>query len=369
MKTKSEIVLAHDSFTQYGGAERVIEVISEIYPQSEIYTLASDIAITRHLANKNIHNSLLNIFYHIIPKLQWWFPLAPVALRLMKLSPAKVVLSSSSAFMKGLRKPVGSIHIDYCHTPTRFLWSDAVYAEGEVPFYLRLFMRIYLRWLRKWDLAAAKRVDFFVANSLEVQKRIKKYYNRDSKLIYPFIDTHFWVNSKPKQDYFLVAGRITPYKGYEKIISIFNELGVRLHVVGEGRYLSYLKSIAKDNIIFFGRVSDKELRDQYSGAKAFLYPQVEDFGLMPLESASCGTPTIALGEAGSLETVVSGVTGELIQKFDFETVQKIVNGWHQDKYNVEAMRAHAQKFSKEIFQKNITDFVREVTTNASSNRP
>lgn len=366
MKSNLDVVLAHDSFTQYGGAERVVEAISELFPESEIYTLASDPVVLRHFPSKQFHNSFLNIFYKVIPKLQWWFPLAPAALKYLKIPPARIVLSSSSAFMKGLTKPKGSLHVDYCHTPTRFLWSDVVYAEGEVPKLLRWPMRIYLKWLRRWDLSAAKKVDYFIANSKEVQERIKKYYNRDSKLIYPYIDTHFWLNSKPKQDYFLVAGRITPYKGYDQIIKIFNDLGIRLHVVGEGRYMSYLKSIAKENIIFFGRVSDKELRNQYSGAQAFIYPQVEDFGLMPLEAASCGTPTIALAKAGSLETVIDNVTGKLIPNFDFATVQPLIKNWDSNQYSKESMRSHAERFSKEVFQDNITSYLTQISSNENS---
>lgn len=360
MKSDSEVVLAHDSFTQYGGAERVIGAIAEIYPNSEIYTLATDKKIVKHFPGRVFKTSLVQYFYNVIPKLQWWFPLAPVALRALKIRPAKLVMSSSSAFMKGLRKPHGSVHIDYCHTPTRFLWSDAVYAEGEVSWLLRGVMRLYLRWLRKWDIAASKRVDYFVANSKEVQNRIKRYYHRDSQLIYPFIDVDFWQASVSKQDYFLMAGRITPYKGYENIIKIFNQLQIPLHVVGEGRYASYLRSIAKSNITFLGKVSDQVLRNQYSGAKAFIYPQVEDFGLMPLEAASCGTPTIALAKAGSLETVIPEVTGELIEHFDFQTMSKFISNWDQSKYEPSKMREHANNFSKQIFQDKISNLVEKV---------
>lgn len=361
MKLDSEIVLAHDSFTQYGGAERVIGAIAEIYPTSEIYTLAVDKKIAAHFPSHKFIPSFVQYFYNIIPKLQWWFPLAPIALKLLKIRPAKVVLSSSSAYMKGLSKPAGSIHIDYCHTPTRFLWSDVVYAQGEVPTVLRGLMRLYMRWLRKWDLKAAKKVDNFIANSKEVQNRIKKFYGRDSTLIYPYIDTKYWKASVSKQDYFLMGGRITPYKGYEQVIRIFNHLQLPLHVVGDGRYANYLRSISNSNITFFGKVSDQVLRNQYSGAKAFIYPQVEDFGLMPLEAAGCQTPTIALAKAGSLETVLPGVTGELIENFDLATLSELLLNWDISRYDINSMRNHAENFSKEIFQKKISDYVTKVS--------
>ena len=142
---------------------------------------------------------------------------------------------------------------------------------------------------------------------------------------------------------------------------------MRLHVIGEGRYSSYLQSIANRNIIFFGRVSDKELRDQYSSAQAFIYPQVEDFGLMPLEAASCGTPTIALAKAGSLETVLPGITGELVENFDSETVKNLIHNWDVTKYNPERMKQHAMSFSKDVFQENIRNYVNEVINHASRN--
>jgi glycosyltransferase involved in cell wall biosynthesis len=154
-----------------------------------------------------------------------------------------------------------------------------------------------------------------------------------------------------------MAGRITPYKGYENIIKIFNELQIPLHVVGEGRYAAYLRSIAKSNITFLGKVSDTVLRNQYSGAKAFIYPQIEDFGLMPLEAASCGTPTIALAKAGSLETVIPKVTGELIEKFDFYTLSDLITNWDQSRYDANKMLDHANNFSKQIFKDKIARFV------------
>jgi len=358
---KPKLVLAHDSFTQFGGGERVLKALHELYPDSPIYTLASNPKVVAHLGQARVINSWLQKFYNLFPHLQFWFVLVPIVLRFFRIEQADVVLSSSSAYMKGLRKPVGSIHINYCHTPTRFLWNDTVYAEGEVSPLLRPFMRIYFEWLRRWDLRAAKRVDYMIANSHEVQKRIKQYYHRDSELICPFVDTTFWQASRPKQDYYLIAGRITPYKGYEKIIEIFNELRLPLHVIGEGRYQDYLKSIAKPNVSFYGKVSDEALRDQYSGALAFIYPQVEDFGLMPLEAASCGTPTIALAQAGSLETVLPGQTGELLTEFNLENLQAAIRHIHEQLYDAQEMRRHAERFSKQEFMNQIQKLIMKIT--------
>lgn len=357
MNPKPKVVLAHDSFTQFGGAERVINTIHEVYPHSPIYTLASNPKVSRHLGSAKLITSWLQKLYTYFPHLQFWFVLVPIVLRFFKVEQTDILVSSSSAYIKGMRKPEGSVHINYCHTPTRFLWNDTVYAEGEVAPLLRPIMRFYFAWLRRWDLAAANRVDYFIANSKEVQARIKKYYQRDSTLIYPSIDVNFWTTTIAKDNYFLIAGRITPYKNYDTIVKIFNDLEIPLHVIGEGRYLEYLKSIAKPNIMFYGRVSDEALRDQYSGALAFIYPQVEDFGLMPLEAASCGTPTIALAKAGSLETVIPGVTGELLENFEASTLKPVLQKLKEHVYDSAKMKEHARKFSREKFHQEIQEFV------------
>jgi glycosyltransferase involved in cell wall biosynthesis len=352
-----QVILAHDSFTQFGGAERVANAFHQVYPDSPMYTLAVDPKISQSYPDINFKTSLIQYLYNFVPKLQLWFAAVPVAIRFLKIEPAKVVLSSSSAYMKGLRKPKGSIHINYCHTPTRFLWNDYIYAENEIIKPLRWLARLYFAWLRRWDLKAANAVDHFIANSKEVQTRIKTFYNRESIVIYPFVDTNYWKPSSPKQDYYLIAGRVTPYKGYDTIVKIFNELGLPLHLVGDGRYLSYLKSIAKSNITFYGKVTDEELRNQYSAAKAFIYPQIEDFGLMPLEASSCGTPTIALAKAGSLETVDHGVSGFLIDEFNTKTFSEALEKMKELNFTTEAMQAHAQKFSKQRFLYEIKAYV------------
>jgi glycosyltransferase involved in cell wall biosynthesis len=357
VENKDKIILAHDSFTQFGGAERVVGAFVEMYPAATMYTVATDPEVERHFPDTKFKTTVIQYFYNLIPKLQLWFAFIPFALKGFKLENAKVVLSSSSGYAKGFAKPLGALHINYCHTPTRFLWSDNIYALGEVLPPLRPLAKLYFKWLRIWDLRTAQNVDYFIANSKEVQGRIKQYYNRDSKVIYPFIDTNFWKPTAPKADYYLIAGRITPYKGYELIIEIFNKLGWPLHVVGDGRYLDYLKSIAKDNISFFGRVSDEELRDQYSGARAFIYPQIEDFGLMPLEAASCGTPTIALAKAGSLETVVNGTTGLLLDEFNQETLKEALEHFSDKQFDLLSMQQHSQQFSKERFKKEISEFI------------
>lgn len=356
-----KVILAHDSYTQYGGAERVMSALHELYPQSPVLTLVVDEKMKPYLPGWEIVTSPLQKIYNFYPHFQHLFPLIPIALRFFNWKePADILLSSSSSFIKALIKPRTAIHINYCHTPTRFLWVDPNHAYKEIPFFLRWLARIYMTWLKGWDLRKAKQVDYFIANSSEVQKRIKKYYGRDSEVITPFIESNFWKPTRSKGDYFLVAGRLQYAKGIEHVIEVCNTLNLPLHIVGTGRYEEHLKSIAKSNVTFLGRVSDEQLRDEFSGARGFVYPQLEDFGIMPLEAAACGTATLGLGQGGSLETIVPGQTGELMNELSTAEIQKFLTSWDETKYSQEQLINHAKSFDKAIFQQKVQDFINKV---------
>ncbi len=358
MTTDSQsMVLAHDAFTQFGGAERVFEAAAEMWPESDIYTLAVDQRMPQLLEGHRIVSSPLQSIYDLHPKLTHLFALIPIVLRFWGPKKGHTLLSFSSSFIKALRKPAQSVHINYCHTPTRFLWVDPEHAYKEIPKPLHFLVNLYFSWMKRWDLRAAQRVDYFIANSQEVQRRIKQFYGRDSELIYPFIDTNFWKPTRPKQNYFLVAGRLQYAKGLATVIEVFNELGWELHVVGTGRFESTLKSMAKGNVRFLGRVSDEVLRDEYSGALGYVYPQFEDFGLMPLEAAGCGTATMALAKGGSLETVKAGITGELLNEVTKEYLNECLRGWDAEHYRQDDLLQHADRFNKQIFQDKLRQFV------------
>lgn len=352
------IALVHDSFTQLGGAERVIEVLHEIFPQAPVYTLVFDKKFEPQYGRWQIKTSWLQTFYRIFPRFQYLLPLIPMAVSSLDFSNFDCVISSSSGFVKNIKVPKNTIHINYCHTPTRFLWSEPTYVNEEVPLVLRPFVRLLLRWIKNWDFQGAQRVSRFLANSVEVQKRIQQFYHRSSVVLYPPIDTQFWRKTKSvKEDYFLLAGRLHAHKKSEIIVKVFNKLGLPLHVVGTGRQESYLRAIANKNIKFLGRVRDEELRDEYSGALALVYPQVEDFGMMPLEAAACGTASIGLAKGGSLETIVPGVTGELFNDYSGGELEQIIKEWDWTKYDEQKLRMHAERFGKPQFEMKIKEFV------------
>ena len=404
------IALAHDSFTQLGGAERVIEALHELYPEAPVFTLVFDPKFREKYKGWDIRTSGLQTLFLTLGKLQYLLPLIPWGVDSLDFSGFDVVISSSSGFIKNIRVPKTCGHLNYCHTPTRFLWSNSDYVKQEVPFFLRPFVNILLRRLKDWDFRGAQRVTKFIANSKEVKNRITKYYNRDSEIIYPLIDAEFWrptastiarrsvaddeailfqgkiaapspstgLAMTSKQNYFLLGGRLQAHKNNELIVQIFNELGKPLHIFGTGRQEKYLKSIAKSNIKFLGRITDEQLRDEYNGALGFVYPQLEDFGLMPLEAAACGTATLAYGQGGALETVIPGVTGEFFgqdvvspvmgcpekQTADKSAnyknqIRQLILDWNTQKYLANNLRAQAEKFTKEKFKQQILGFTRQ----------
>jgi len=355
-----KIALAHDTFTQQGGAERVVENFHQLFPDAPVFTLVFDPYLREKYKGWDIRTSQLQTLFLAISQLQYLMPIIPTSVDSLTFEGFDLILSSSSSFIKNIRPPKGCVHICYCHTPTRFLWHNQDYINQELPWFLKPFsflIRWYLKKIKQWDYAGAQRVNYFIANSREVQKRIKEYYQRDSEVIYPGINVGFWMPSKTKESYFLLAGRLQAHKQNDFVIRVFNDLGLPLRVVGTGRNLKYLKSIAKSNITFYEKVTDEQLRDHYSGAKGYIYPQIEDFGLMPLEAAACGTATIAFGKAGALETVLPGKTGEFFYNYDKEELKGIIKLWKVQQYNVAALREHANKFSDTIFKKEIAAYV------------
>lgn len=355
-----KVALVHDSFTQIGGAERVVDVLHKIFPEAPVFTLVFDQKFSGRYKDWGIRASGLQPLYSAAGKLQYLLPLIPWAVDTLDFSGFDLVISSSSGFVKNIRVPKNTLHLCYCHTPPRFLWTDRLYVKQEVPLVLRPLARMILNKMKAWDLAGSKRITEFLANSKEVKNRIKTIYGRDSRVIYPGVDTSFWRPTSPKKDYFLLVGRLQAHKNGEAVVKAFNNLGLPLRVAGTGRQENYLKSIAKQNISFLGFVTDEQLRDEYSGALALVFPQTEDFGLIPLEAAACGTPAIALGRGGALETVVLGVTGELMKTGSDEEIIDAVLSFNPKKYSPGALRAQAEKFSQEAFKNQISGLVKEL---------
>jgi glycosyltransferase involved in cell wall biosynthesis len=271
-----------------------------------------------------------------------------------------VILSNKSGFCHGLHSGKDTLHICYCLAPTRYVWSLQSYVERErlskpVEWALRPLMSA----LRRWDYAAAQQVHHFIAISSDIQARIKTYYNRDSTIIFPPVDTSRFQPSPVVEDYFLVVSRLIPYKRIDLAVQAATRLGVPLKISGKGRDLDRLRAMAGPTVEFLGYVPDEQLPDLMARCKALLFPGREDFGITPVQAQSAGRPVIAFGGGGALDTVIPGETGMLFDKLTVESLMAAMQQFEAEDYDPVALRAHAERFDTQVFKRRISDFVEQ----------
>jgi glycosyltransferase involved in cell wall biosynthesis len=272
-----------------------------------------------------------------------------------------VVLSSASAFAKGVITRPKTVHICYCHSPTRYLWSDTHSYVGELS-YNRVIKKIipyYLSRLRMWDQLAASRVDEFIANSQTIKKRIYKYYRRDSAVILPPVETTSFSLAAKTDNYYLIGGRLVAYKRYDLAVRAFSKLGIPLKIFGEGPEYQKLREMAKPNIEFLGKVTGDDLKKLYSQAIAFIHPQEEDFGITAVEAMASGRPVIAYAAGGALETVVAGQTGVFFEDQEWEALADAVIRFKPENFDPPTIKKHAYEFDTEKFKEKIQNFVND----------
>jgi len=355
-----KIALVHDYLVQDGGAERVLKAFHEIWPDAPTYTLLYEPSkMGTHFRTKVIHTSFLQNFPFATTMYKWLLPLMPAATESHNLSAYDVVLSSASAFAKGVITRADTLHICYCHTPTRYLWSDThtfVHDLG-VPALVRRILPLALTGLRAWDRIAADRVDKFIANSKTVQRRISKYYGRDSILIHPPVETSKFRAGTGSGGYYLAGGRLVAYKRFDVIVNAFNKLGLPLKIFGVGPEDRRLRAMARPNIEFLGRVRESLKPDLYANAIAYLHPQEEDFGITAVEAMAAGRPVIAYGKGGGSETVINGKTGIHLEEQSWEELANAVLCFEPASFDPEAIRRHAQTFDIEIFKERMKQYV------------
>lgn len=357
-----KIALVHEHLAQDGGAERTLKVLAEIFPAAPIYTLVyNPKRANPFFKDKKIITSFIQKLPWAKTKYPWYLSLMATAVEKYDLSGYDLVFSSNSAFAKGVITLSSCLHICYCHSPTRYLWSDTIRYVEELP-YARIFRKLipfYLTKLRLWDRLAADRPDLMIANSANVQTRITKYYRRKSDIIYPPVETSHFQVSTEAGNYFLIGGRLVSYKRYDLAVAAFNKLGIPLKIFGEGPELKYLQKIAKPNIEFLGKVSDGERASLFSHCQAFIHPQEEDFGLTALETMASGRPVIALAVGGALETVVANETGVFFEEPSWEALADAVIRFKKQEFDPQKIRNHALKFGVDQFKIKMKKYVEE----------
>ena len=344
------IAIVHDWLSEFAGADKVLYQLLQIYPDADIYTSIYDSKKVPQFAKYKIQTTYLQHLPFSKKLRSLMIPLMPLAFEQLDLSKYDLVISNSTSAAKGVITRPNTCHISYCHTPTRYLWMSEMDSRASTS----ALRRRVNKSLKVWDLAASARPDYFIGNSINVKDRIEKFYHRDAEVVYPPADTSFYNPKKEevkKADYYLFVGRFVPYKKADLAIEAFNKLGIELRLIGTGPQEKKLRAMAKENIKFLGRASDKVLYENLKSAKALIFPSEEDFGIVPVEAFACGTPVIAYGVGGATETVVEGKTGEFFQPQTPEALIEAVKNFNPNKYSFSELRSRAEEFSNDNFQK------------------
>lgn len=359
-----KLAIVHDDLIQFGGAERLLLALHELWPEAPVYTSIASKEWLQKCVDENI--DLKTSFMQKFPlkkqlnRIYAPFLLYPLAFESFDFSEYDVVLSLSARFAHGIITKPYTKHICYMNSPGRMIWESHNYFEYEKFNKLNLLMPS-LTALRLWDFTAAQRVDYFIANSTLPKSRINKYYQRDSIIVYPFVETNkFPLNKYTSSEYFLIISRLLAWKRIDIAIKAFNKLNLPLKIIGEGPEHDRLRSLAASNIEFLGYVSEEEKRIHLSKAAALVVTQHEDFGITPLEAMASGKPVIAYGKGGVLDTVEPGITGVFYPEQTEESLAHVLIDFNYKDYLVSDCLARAKRFDKCRFTKNIQDFVHAV---------
>lgn len=355
-----KVAIVHDWLPYMGGAERIILVLHKLFPQAPIYTLIYNkerMPVEFH--QMDIRTSFIQKLPFGKTKYPNYLPLFPTAVEQFDLSEYDVVFSSSTSVAKGVITGARTLHICYCNTPMRYAWDFYHEYLGATGGLKKKLIPWLMNYIRMWDKLAADRVDYYIANSSNVARRILKHYRRDSAVIHPPVEASFYQPSETDGDYFLVVSRLVSYKRVDLAIEACNRLGLPLKVVGEGPELGKLKELAGPTVKLLGRVSDEETKRYYSQCRAFLFPGEEDFGITPLEAQASGRPVLAYGRGGALETVIDGQTGLFFPEQTVESLVDALQRFEQLEFDPKRIRQHALEWDTEIFAQKIKTFVDE----------
>ena len=353
-----KVALVHDWLNQRGGAEDVLETLLSIFPDAPLYTsLYRPEVMPESYRSWDIRTSFIDRLPLARKRQQFYLPLYPRAFEGFDFSGYDLVISNKSGFCHGIVTPHSTLHICYCLTPTRYVWNYEQYAEREqIGWIPRTVLPSVISRLRSWDRAAAERVDHFIAISDVVRRRIADIYDRESTIIYPPVDTSRFEPSSTVEDYYLIVGRLVPYRRLDLLIEAFNKLDRPLVIAGSGRDRDILEEKAGPNITFLGYVPDEELPDLFARCRAFIFPGEEDFGIAPVQAMASGRPVIAYAAGGALDTVTPEC-GMLFAEQSVADIIRAVESFDTDKVDPAKIRAQAEKFDTSAFTNQLREFV------------
>ncbi len=351
--------IVHEWFVNYAGSERCVESFTNLWPEADVFALV-DFLDDDHrkviLKGKQAKTSFIQNLPLARKKHRYYLPLFPKAIEQLDLSEYDIIISSSHAVAKGVKTRKDQLHISYCYSPMRYAWESAdeylIGFKGSVA-------KLFINYLRKWDLQSAKNPNHIVAISKYIGERIKRIYNIDAPVIYPPVDTHLFEIGE-KGEFYLIASRMVPYKKMDLAVEAFNQMpDKKLVVIGDGPEMNKIKSIAKANIEIIGHQPFEVLKDKMMRAKAFIFTAEEDFGIVIVEAMACGTPVIAFGKGGASETVIDNKTGILFEEQNVNSLITAVKKFELDenKFNKQTIRQHSELFSRKVFENKIADYV------------
>lgn len=372
-----KIALIHDWLTGMRGGEKCLEIFCELFPEATLFSLLHlKGTMSPAIEKMDIRTSFIQNMPFLKTKYRHYLPLFPTAIEDFDLKGYDLILSSSHCVAKGVLAHPGTMHFCYCHTPMRYVWSmyHDYFGQGRVKGLQKTVIRFSSNYLRMWDVLSANRVDYFIANSNHVRKRIEKYYRREAAVIHPPVDTASTWLSEKNDDYYLVVTALVPYKRIDVAVKAFNHLNKRLVIVGQGSEEKHLKKIAGKNIEFVGWAVGTELQNYFANCRALIFPGEEDFGIVPVEAQAFGKPVIALGIGGALETI-SGIwaandkntnlalpeqsTGVFFNESTPDSLIKAVEFFEKKQFSAKLIRQHALQFDKVLFRQRIKSYLEE----------
>lgn len=372
-----KIALICDWLTGMRGGERCLEAICELYTDSDVFTLVHfPGTVSQTIESHKIHTSYIQKLPGDLKRFRRYLPLFPNAIERFDLSKYDCILSFSHCIAKGVKVPSGIPHICYCHTPMRYAWHMRNEYLNGFSYLGKKLAGCMLNHLRNWDKKSSSGVTQFIANSKNVQNRIKQAYNRDSKVIYPPVDCNRFTISNEDDGYYLIVSALVPYKRIDIAVEAFGATGRKLLIAGNGPELPRLKKMASANVSFVENVADEEVVKYMSKCTALIFPGEEDFGIVPLEAQACGKPVIAFGKGGALETVIglnhnqageANFTGIFFYEQNPKTLLKAVRLFEEQRGKIDAhkCRDNATKFDRFLYKKLMKKYIENVTGNFS----
>jgi glycosyltransferase involved in cell wall biosynthesis len=347
-----KVAIIHYWLVGMRGGEKVIEALCEMYPQADIFT---HVYIPDMISDRIRQHRIIPTFINSLPRAarmyKSYLPLMPLALEQLDLRGYDLIISSESGPAKGILPPPEAIHVCYCHTPMRYIWNMYHEYRNGAGRLTRLMMPALSHYLRMWDVTSSSRVDSFVANSATVARRIDRYYGKDSVVIHPPVDTGAFSIAAPSElgDFYLMAGELVSYKRPDLAIRSFNEMKLKLVVIGGGEMLDEIRRIAGPTITVMGQQPFDVLKQHYARCRALIFPGEEDFGMVPVEAMASGRPVVAFGRGGATETVAPGVSGVLFAEQSVEAISQAVRSLANMEIDPTRIAAHASQFGRAQF--------------------